>query len=97
MLRLFNILILMIKNPFDKIKTQVDTIYLAFIRSEEGKEIIEQAKAKFLAAEANSAPVIEEVLAVLKDKITAITKDDTKLAGVLFDYIKGKILSSLKK
>jgi len=89
------ILMLYVKNPFNKIKTEVDKVYHEFVNSVDGKKIFEQAKAR-LTADSKDA-VIEEVLAFFKAKLVLAAKGNSKLVEVLMDYFKGKILSSLKK
>jgi len=93
--KFIGILMLYVKNPVTKVKTEVDKVYKEFINSEDGKKVFEQAKVK-LTAETRDA-VVEELLGFFKVKLALAAKENTKLAGVLTDYFKGKILSSLKK
>jgi predicted nucleotidyltransferase len=94
--KFIGIFLLFVKNPLNGLKTIVDKAFKEFSASDAGKKVLEQAKSKYLTA-ANKDVLIDEVLAFLKDKISEITKDNPKLNQIIMDYLRGKIISILKK
>ena len=85
--------VLTLKNPL--VKAAVDKLHAEFVNSDEGKNVIQQAKANLAAGTAKES-VLQEITAFLKAQIEALAQDP-QLRAIVFEYLKDLLLSTLKK